>query len=151
MSTLHLHVNGISKLQKPPNFQCLTCMMVKSCKRSIPAQVGVTSIPTRTDTPPSHEIYTPGSGFHMDMGFVRGSAYQQKSEDGHIVTSLDVYNSYLLIINRATWYIWVFLSKYKAPPIQVIKAFLDTHGSKTTQQKFLCTDEGGALWGSHEF
>lgn len=44
----------------------------------------------------------PGERFHMDMGFVRGTKYKMKDEDGRIVTSLDGYNSYLLIIDRAT-------------------------------------------------
>jgi len=56
----------------------------------------------------------------MDMGFVRGSKYRTKDEDGQMVTSLDGYNSYLLIIDRATRYMWVFLSKYKTPKIDTI-------------------------------
>jgi hypothetical protein len=59
----------------------------------------------------------------MDMGFVRGSKYGYKSEDGHLVTSLDGYNSYLLIVDRATRYFWVFLSRYKKPPKQLSKHF----------------------------
>ncbi len=53
----------------------------------------------------------PGERFHMDMGFVRGTKYGIKDADGNIVTSLDGYKSYLVIIDRATRYIWVFLTK----------------------------------------
>jgi hypothetical protein len=86
----------------------------------------------------------------MDMGFVRGSQFRQKHEDGHLVTSLDGYNSYLLLIDRATRYLWVFLSRYKVPPLDVIKAFLNTHGAMNLPQRYMQTDEGGELWGSHK-
>lgn len=151
MCTLHLHADGIPKLQKPTYFKCLTCMLSKSYKQPIPAQTGVkTGHGTRT-TLASDTRDTPGCHFHMDMGFICGSKYSHKREDGHLVTSLDGYNSYLLIIDRATRYLWVFLSCYKMPPIQTIKMFLQTHGSKSTQQKFIRTDEGGEFWGSHQF
>ncbi len=94
---------------------------------------------------------TPGERFHMDMGFVRGTKYSTKDEDGTTVTSLDGYNSYTLIIDRATRYIWVFLSRHKTPCIDLIKTFLQTHGAKNARQKFIRTDEGGELWGSHDF
>jgi len=87
----------------------------------------------------------------MDMGFVRGTKYSHKSETGHLITSLDGFNSYLIIVDKATRYLWVFLSRYKTPPIQTIKSFLDIHGNKTMPQRFLRTDEGGELWGSHLF
>ncbi len=93
----------------------------------------------------------PGERFHMDMGFVRGTKYNHKDEDGRIITSLDGFNSYLLIIDRTTWYIWVFLSKYKTPRIDIIKTFLKTHGAQHLAQQCIRTDEGGELWGSHEF
>jgi dUTP pyrophosphatase len=45
----------------------------------------------------------------------------------------------------------VFLSRNKAPPIDTIKQFLAIHGTTQTTQKFIRTDEGGELWGSHKF
>jgi hypothetical protein len=84
----------------------------------------------------------------MDMGFVRGSKYRTKDEDGQMVTSLDGYNSYLLIIDRATRYMWVFLSKYKTPKIDTIRGFLQTHGAKGPQQRYVRTDKGGSF-GDH--
>lgn len=66
----------------------------------------------------------PGERFHMDLGFVRGTKFSYKDEDGNLVTSMDGYNSYLLIIDRATRYTWVFLAKSKAPQIDTIKSFL---------------------------
>jgi hypothetical protein len=85
------------------------------------------------------------------MGFVWGTKYNMKDADGHIVTSIDGYNSYLPIIDRATRYIWVFLTKNKIPQIKTVKTFLSIHGAKTTAQKYTRTDLGGELYGSHEF
>jgi dUTP pyrophosphatase len=93
----------------------------------------------------------PGEKFHMDMGFVCGTKYSHKDEDGRLITSLDGYNSYLLIIDRATRYLWVFLSKFKTPKIDIVKDFLKKHGAKESHHKVIRTDEGGELRGSHSF
>jgi hypothetical protein len=85
------------------------------------------------------------------MGFVRGSMYAGKDEDRHTVTSLDGYNSYIVIVDRATRYTWVFLSKTKTPKIDTITTFLKIHGASLLQQKYIRTDEGGELWRSHHF
>ena len=62
-----------------------------------------------------------GQHFHMDFGFVRGSAYTIKQEEGPTVTSKDGYNSYLIIIDRATRYTWIFLRATKHPPIGITR------------------------------
>ena len=41
----------------------------------------------------------------MDFGFVRGSGYRLKIDDNKTVTSIDGYNSYLIIDDRVTRYI----------------------------------------------
>ena len=46
----------------------------------------------------------PGQHLHMDFGFVHGSNYTIKQETGPTITSKDGYDSYLLIIDRATRY-----------------------------------------------
>ena len=66
----------------------------------------------------------PGQHFHMDFGFVRGSNYNVKEEDGPTVTSKDGYNSYLLIIDRATRFTWIFLTTSKHPPVNIAKKVL---------------------------
>jgi len=71
--------------------------------------------------------------------------------DGNIVTSLDGYNSYLLIVDYATRYKWVFLTKNKTPQVETARAFLKTHGTTLPFQKYIHTDEGRELWGSHDF
>jgi hypothetical protein len=93
----------------------------------------------------------PGQTFQADMGFVRGTKYHQKGEDGQIITSMDGFNSYLLVIDRATRYTWIFLSRTKAPPVNLLKGFLTTHGTRHSVLKRIRTDKGVELWGSHEF
>ena len=84
------------------------------------------------------------------MGFVRGTKYSQKDEDGRLGTSFDGYNSYLLFIDRATRYLRRFLSKYKTPRIDVITDFLQKHGV-TSPHRVVRTDGRGELSGSHLF
>jgi hypothetical protein len=93
----------------------------------------------------------PGTSFRMDMGFVHGMKYTHKDEDGRLISSLDGYNSYLLIVYRATCDAWVFLTKLKVPQIENVKKFLEIHGSKQHTRKYIRTDEGGELWCSHAF
>jgi len=65
--------------------------------------------------------------FHMVMGFVQGTKYGHKDEDGHLVTSLDGYNSYLVIVDRATRYTWYFFAKprsLKSPPLLISSSYM---------------------------
>ena len=57
--------------------------------------------------------------FIMDYGFVRGND-TIKSEDGLLITSKDGYNYYLMIINKYSRYMWLFLFANKTPPIDTI-------------------------------
>jgi malate synthase len=81
---------------------------------------------TENDTSADHteaihdDRVQPGQRFHMDMDFVRGTKYAQRDINGNLVTSIDGYNSYLLIVDRATRYTWVFLARTKTPPISTI-------------------------------
>ena len=67
----------------------------------------------------------------MDYGFMRASAADysrpHKGTD-RVVRSYDGYSSYLLIIDEASRYVWVFLTASKDPPIDLIKEFLHQHG-----------------------
>jgi hypothetical protein len=69
----------------------------------------------------------PGQIFQMDMGFVRSTKYQQRDKDGHLVTSIDGYNGYLIVVDCATRYTWLFFTHYKTPPLDIIRGFLQTH------------------------
>jgi hypothetical protein len=165
MYELHKHLDGIPKLKQHPMFKCATCLQTKATKRALTAkavtdalQQGQLASDTPpvgdNDMPPSNDSTTgckPGERFHMDMGFVRGTQFSYKDEDGWLVTSLDGYNSYLIVVDRATRYTWVFLTRNKTPQVDTIKKFLEIHGSKHATQKYIRTDEGGELWRSHAF
>jgi hypothetical protein len=132
MQNIHHHVDGIDKLTKPPLYKCKTCMLAKATKRAVlnpPTSTKALSASTSSHNTNTSN-YLPGRRFHMDMGFVHGSSYRTKDENGHLITSLDGYNSYLIIVDQASRYTWVFLSKYKVPQVKVIENFLALHGSK---------------------
>jgi len=97
------------------------------------------------------ETMDAGAHFHMDIGFVRGTKFSSRDEDDRLITSLDGYNSYILIIDRATRYTWVILTKSKIPQIDMLRTFLNMHGSKSAAQRYIRTDQGGELWRSHLF
>ncbi len=63
----------------------------------------------------------------MDFGFMRALAlvFSQaaKSKD-RVVFLYNGFYLYLLIIDKASRYIWVFLTKSKEPPINIVLAFL---------------------------
>jgi len=45
-----------------------------------------------------------------------------------VVTLYDGFSSYLLIVDEATRFIWVFLTKSKAPPLDILDAFFARFG-----------------------
>ena len=45
---------------------------------------------------------TPGQMFHLDYGFVQGSNCSATNDNGQTITSINGYNSYLLIEDKAT-------------------------------------------------
>ena len=65
----------------------------------------------------------PGQHFHIDFGFVRGSQFKEIKE-GKTITSIDGFNSYIIIIDRSTRYTWIFLQFSKDHPINVIERLL---------------------------
>ena len=52
---------------------------------------------------------TTGQHFHMDFGFVRGSDYSRVDSDGKLITSVDGYRAYLIIVDSFSGYMWVML------------------------------------------
>ncbi len=64
---------------------------------------------------------------HMDFGFMRVSAndYMQLSKTTDcVVQSYDGYSSYLIIVDAATRFIWVFLTTSKEPPLDIVNTFM---------------------------
>lgn len=67
----------------------------------------------------------------MDFGFLRASLedfWTTNLKTDCIVESFDGYKSYLLVVDKATRYTWIFLTRNKKPPIGIISLFLDKFG-----------------------
>ena len=120
MSLIHKHVLGVPTLRKHDFHRCEACMAAKMKKVPIGKSSKVVRQPISEEMPSE-----PGQHLHMDFGFVRGSDWAEKDDDGKLITSIDKYRSYLLIIDRATRYIWVFLTKTKEPPVAQAKGILE--------------------------
>ena len=60
-----------------------------------------------------------GQYFHTEFGFARGSRYRIKQVKAPTITSIDGFNSYLIIVDRVTRYIWIFLTASKTPPVTI--------------------------------
>jgi hypothetical protein len=84
--------------------------------------------------------------FYLDFGFMRASTSNFNQPDkahDRVVHSYDGYSSYLLIVDEASRHVWVFLTKSKEPPMDIIDAFLKRHGHSNGGS--LRTDQGGEL------
>jgi hypothetical protein len=84
--------------------------------------------------------------FYMDFGFMRAFASDysrpDKSKD-HVVQSFDEYSSYLLIVDEASQFVWIFLTASKEPPLDIIREFLTQHGHSNGGS--MRTNQGGKL------
>ena len=175
--SLHKHLTDCPKVKRHPFFKCPACMSNKAKHRSFNQVSGqpepkaraqqTANVESESPGPPNqpdegqtdpydailpedHDLQ-PGQMFQMDFGFVRGSGFSKTDEDGRRVTSLDGMNSYLLIIDRKTRRLWVFLTKSKTPPLKIVKEFLELNGSRTATRRIVRTDQGGELWKSNAF
>ena len=93
-----------------------------------------------------------GQRYYMDFGFIRASAddySRPNKEKDRVVQSFDGYNSYLIIVDEVSRYLWVFLTKSKEPPIGEVTTFLAQFGN--ADGGIIRTDQGGELARSEEF
>ena len=90
-----------------------------------------------------------GDVLHIDFGFMRGE-FSEKDQNGKIITSIDGFNSYALIVDKATRWMWILLTKTKTPPIDFTRKILRSFGPRTYQGR-IRTDQGGELARSEEF
>ena len=67
------------------------------------------------------------------------------------MTSHNGYSSYLLIVDAATQFVWIFLTKSKEPPIMTLRLFLKKHGKQNEGPAYIRTDQGGELARSTTF
>ena len=90
--------------------------------------------------------------FYMDFGFMRASTSTygtRTSSSDRVVLSHDMHSAYLLIIDEASRYAWVFLTDGKTPPVQIVESFLQRFGHK--EGGSIRTDQGGELARSTQF
>jgi hypothetical protein len=82
----------------------------------------------------------------MDFGFMCASASDysrpDKSKDC-VVQSFDGYSSYLLIVDEASHFVWIFLTASKEPPLAIIREFLTQHSH--SNGGLVRTNQGGKL------
>ena len=146
---IHKHVHGVPKLRRNQFYSCAACLSGKFRKTHI-GEVKSYNKDDQTTKEEDTSTYKIGQHFHMDFGFVRGSDYEKVTNDGKLVTSLDNYRSYLLVIDKASRYIWVFLTKTKHPPIQQVKGLLDKFKNRYPNAS-VTTDQGKELGKSKAF
>lgn len=87
-----------------------------------------------------------GRRFYMDFGFMWASSTdysRPKKVNDRVVASWDGYSSYLLVVDEASRYIWVFLTKSKEPPLDILDSFLDRFGHVNGGS--IRSDQGGEL------
>ena len=142
MENIHKTADGIPNLMHGRNsfYKCQTCMRAK-----------VQSASKNKNAEPTFQVERPGQQFHMDFGFVRGSDFKTKNDDGRIITSRDGYNCYLIIVDKFSGYMWVMLSNNKEPPLEFVKTFLEKHGDRNSPIRQVRTDQGGELWSSTDY
>ena len=165
LEIMHKHAIGIPSLNGNSLYRCPSCMSGKLCtkqrigksnksflQRQAKAQEAIKFLNENHDVDDDIHLPNihPGQKFHMDFGFVRGSDYNYETKDGKTVTSIDGYNSYLSIIDRATRYQWIFLTASKTPPIDVVTRILNKFKSKNPHRQ-VRVDQGGELGKSSAF
>jgi hypothetical protein len=83
-----------------------------------------------TDTTPCEA----GQHLHIDFGYVCGSDWSKRDNDGKLVTSINGYRSYCLIIDRHSRYIWIVLTKRKTPPVDELRNLLQHLSTKVKNE-----------------
>jgi hypothetical protein len=93
-----------------------------------------------------------GRQFCMDFGFMQASSLdysRPNKKHDRVIDSWDGYSSYLLVVDEASRYIWVFLTKSNEPPLDIIDTFLDRFGH--VNGGLIRSNQGGELARSFAF
>ena len=88
----------------------------------------------------------------MDFGFMRASSSDYSTpnlETDRVVESFDGYLAYLIIVDEASKFVWIFLRKSKEPPVDLVSHFLQMYG-RASGGVIRC-DQGGELARSAAF
>ena len=139
MDLMYKSCDSVPHLKRPPLFRCAECSVSKIHKHIKP-----------TKRPSTRSI--PGSLFHIDFGFVRGSpsmpSPSSPSRNRPLKTCRNGFNCYLLITDSATRYTWVFPTASKDSPINILDTFLTKYGAMNGEVR---TDLEGELARSIKF
>lgn len=160
---LSQHAKGVPALKGNPFHKCPSCMQGKLCtkrhissRKRLPSKSVIKSEHT-TEEIIEHVPGEPGQHYHMDFGFIRGkhdsydiSSQRTNRSSGNIVTSIDGYKCYLIIVDRVTRFTWIFLAKSKHPPIETVRQLLEKFKSDNPNRT-VRTDQGGELGHSSKF
>ena len=171
LENIHLHAEGVPKLQGNAFYKCPSCMSGKLCTKQPTHRKGNLGTVITTDQMAEKsgcdttqakaaidewldELHLPdaepGQHFHADFGFVRGSEFSMETDEGKTITSVDGKNSYLLVADRATRMIWVHCSNTKSAPVKEVQAILSKFKSKNPHRT-IRTDQDQALAKSFDF
>jgi hypothetical protein len=88
----------------------------------------------------------------MDFGFIRASTLDYchpRPGVNRVVECFEGFTSYLIIVDEASRYVWVFLQKLKEPPMELVLDFLALHGLPSGG--VIHTELGGELAWSESF
>jgi hypothetical protein len=140
------HVDGIPpfKARIPTVVRCRACDIAKLQR----APKGSTQ---------ADPVLQPGQTFQMDIGFFRGPKNLQEVYDRtadaqpKLIESRQGFVCNLLIVDRATRYLWIFPLRSKSISLELIDLFLRTHGLHAPCVKTLRTDGEGSLAESAPF
>ena len=144
---MHHYARGVPKLREPDFYKCKSCALCKIKKDSSTSTRATRKEPLQ----PTEKLHV-GQHLHMDFGFLRGSAFSKKDDAGRTITSIDGFRSYLIVVDRASRYKWVFLTKTKHPPLKEVETILKQYQSITdTLHCSIRTDQGGELGKSNAF
>ena len=145
LEIMHRHAIGVPEVRGNTFYKCASCLSSKITKKPFQRKDRASRVMYIAPAPDPDDIHlskaSPGQHFHMDFGFVCSQDYTKQDREGQTVTSIDNKNSYLLIINRATRYMWIYLSNSKQPHIDfvcnILTKFKSQHPHRT-----VCTDQG---------
>ena len=147
VENMYKFATGVPKLKEPPFYKCGTCLAGKMKKSS--------HCPPKTTIkkpPDPEELIRPGQHLHMDFGFVRGSSWHSTNDEGKLITSIDGQRAYLIIVDRATRYKWIFNTTTKKSPLAQVESVLNKF--KPSLVNLHCTirtDQGGEIGKSNKF
>ena len=150
MQNIHKHTTGVPILKGNTFWKCPSCMQgkcdksyhLKSAPSKKPPKVPIHQTLAQLHNNPEDDFYIPnalpGQHFHFDFGFMHTKHYQHEDAEGTTQTSIDGKNAYLLVIDRSTRYIWVYVTSSKQPPIELCKSILHKFKSATKHRTVRC-------------